>query len=67
MFVQNLSVALKRLGIIKDKYRQPWKVATQSRDGYRLKENFKKEGQRIIIFEDSILSQAILVTLFLLN
>ncbi len=55
IFPQNLSVALKRLGIVKDKQRQPWKGATQSRDGYWLRENFKKEGDRITIFEEPTL------------
>ena len=48
VFMNNLSVALKRIGLTKVKQKIEWQGSKQARDGYWLIENFKKDFDKII-------------------
>ena len=51
VFMNNLSVALKRIGVAKTKQKVEWQGSKQARDGYWLIENFKKDFDKITIIE----------------
>ena len=51
VFINNLSVAMKRMGLSKTKQKVEWQGSKQARDGYWLIESFKKDFDRISVLE----------------